>query len=191
MTAVPTRRPMAQPTSDTRPILCRRGNQHGHAEWSTAHAPARGDGRQRGTNAHGGGSGRQPEPALAAPGGEHRAAGFRRHPMTEPVALGSLAVVRLVGALHSLLLDRKGVGPPQRLMRSRALSCSIDAPRCAPWLNGRRDTRSGRSGARNEDLALSRLEGTAPERSKSPGGPVDDSSVHPDQGACAAHRGQW
>ena len=25
---------------DTRPILGRRGKQHGHAEWSTAHAPA-------------------------------------------------------------------------------------------------------------------------------------------------------
>jgi hypothetical protein len=83
--------------------------------------------------------------------------------VTEPVALCSLAIVRLVGALHSLLLDRKGLGPPQRLMRSRALSCSIDAPRCAPWRNSRRDARSRRPGARNEDLALSRLEGRLPE----------------------------
>ena len=152
VTAVPTRRPMAQPTSTHARSSCRRGNQHSHAEWSTAHAPP---------VATDGSVGRTPMEAAQADSRSRplrrraastAATGFRRHAVTEPVALGSLAVVRLVGALHSLLLDRKGVGPRQRLMRSRALSCSIDAPRCAPWLNGRRDL--GRDGRARETRIL-------------------------------------
>jgi hypothetical protein len=47
--------------------------------------------------------GRQPVTSLGAARLEDRPSGAVRHAMTEPVALGASAVVRLVGALHGVL----------------------------------------------------------------------------------------
>ena len=180
MTAVPTRRPMAQPTS-TRARSCA-----GEATRTvTLSGPLRTRRPWRRTAAWDERPWRRLRPtAGAGPCGAGRRAPRDRLSSTcgDGTRGAWLACGCSAGRCASLTPPR----PEGRRAATAAdaIPCPLVLDRCTSMRSMAERpsrSRSGRSGARNEDLALSRLEGTAPEV-KEPRGPVDDSSVHPDQG---------
>ena len=189
VTAVPTRRPMAQPTRHT-PDPCRRRNQDSHAEWSTAH------GRPwRRTAAWDERPWRRLRPtAGAGPCGAGRRAPRDRLSSTcgDGTRGAWLACGCSAGRCASLTPPR----PEGRRAATAAdaIPCPLVLDRCTSMRSMAERpsrSRSGRSGARNEDLALSRLEGDRPGGQRAPGVLWTTAPFILIRGACAAHRGQW